>query len=97
MSGVRCHVSGVTCQVSRVTCQVSRVRCHVSHVRYQVSHAMCIYIYIYIFFFYKMVELVSGGSVINGANVMPMSLIYPVLVALKRHFGLQPQYSHGLF
>ena len=40
----------VTCQVSRVTCCVSHVTCHVSHVT----------------FFYKVVELVGGGSVING-------------------------------
>ena len=45
----------VTCHMLRVMCQLSRVRCHMSH--------------IIILFFYldKVVELVGGGSVINGA------------------------------
>ena len=49
------HMSCVMCQVSGVTCQVSRVRCLVSH------------IFFYFIFFYKVVGLVGGGSVINGA------------------------------
>ena len=51
---------GVPCQVSGVTCQVSHVRCQVSHVTCEMSLFS-------IFFFYKEVELVGGGSVINGA------------------------------
>ena len=43
-----------------VTRQVSGVRCQVSGVSCQVSGVTCI-------FFYKVVELVGGGSVINGA------------------------------
>ena len=64
MSGVRCQVSGVSCQLSGVSCQVSHVMCQVSQVT---------------FFPRKndnkekkkmdgVVELVGGGSVINGAT-----------------------------
>ena len=41
---------------------MSRVTCHVSHVMCHLSHVMC-----QIFFFYKVVKLIGGGSVINGA------------------------------
>ena len=37
------------------TCHMSHVTCHVSHVTFSY------------FFFYKVVKLVGGGSVINGA------------------------------
>ena len=50
--------------MSRVTYNVSRVRYHVSGD-----------IYIYFFFFCKLVKLVRGGSVINGA--------YPVYLISK--------------
>ena len=50
----------VTCQVSGVTCQVSHVRFHMSGVTCQVSHVRWL-------FFDKVVGLVSGGFVINGA------------------------------
>ena len=46
-----CHMSCVTCQMSFVTCHMSCVTCIVSHV----------------LFFNKVVKLVGGGSVINGA------------------------------
>ena len=56
-----CHVSRVTCHLSHVMCQVSPVTCHLSHVKK----------YFLIFFILKkiywVVELVGGGSVINGA------------------------------
>ena len=48
-------MSRVTCHMSGVTCQVSQVRCHVS----------CIFSFL--FSSYKLVELVSRVSVINGA------------------------------
>ena len=44
------------CHMSRVTCHMSCVTCHVSHVA-------CIFC---LFCFYKLVELLGGGSVING-------------------------------
>ena len=47
----------------RVTCHMSRVTCQMSHFFY-----IYMYIYIYIFFLYKVVELIGGGSVINGAT-----------------------------
>ena len=53
--GVRCQVSGVRCQVLGDTCHVPGVTCHMSCV---MSH---------FFLFYKVLELVVGGSVINGA------------------------------
>ena len=46
------HLSHVMCHMYLVM-----VTCHVSHVMCQVSHI----------FFYKVVELVGGGCVINGA------------------------------
>ena len=59
MSGVRCQVSGVTCHMSHVRCEVSGVTCQVSHVTF----------FIY-FLLDKVVELVGGGSVINGAYLV---------------------------
>ena len=49
-----CHMSGVTCQVSGVRCQVSSVSCHMLDLSFN-------------FFLDKDVELVGGGSGINGA------------------------------
>ena len=48
------------------------VMCHVSHVKYHISHFKCHILRVtchnYIFLFSdKVVELVGGGSVINGA------------------------------
>ena len=59
----------VTCNVSRVTCQVSCVTCHVSHVMCHMSCVTCNIFCCYNFFFSsdKVVKLVGGGSVINGA------------------------------
>ena len=48
-----------------VTFQVPHVMCHVSHVSYHMSNVTCKYCLLV--FFYKVAELVSGGSVINGA------------------------------
>ena len=62
-----------TCHVSRVTCHVSRVTCHVSRVRF------------FFFFFDKVVELIGGGSVINGAT--PSS--FPTILTLpEQHFSV---------
>ena len=65
-----CHVSCVMCHMSHVPCHLSPVMCHVSCVTFHMSN----------YFFYlkkkmffclkkmdKVVELVSGGSIINGA------------------------------
>ena len=53
--------------VSYFMCHVSCVTCHVSHI----TRFFLIYTYIYIFCLFKksdkVVELVGGGSVINGA------------------------------
>ena len=46
---------------------MSGVRCHVSGVRYQVSGVRCQMSGDFFFYFYKVVGLVGGGSVINGA------------------------------
>ena len=54
------YVSCVMCHISHVTCYVSYVTCHLSHVTL---------FFIYIFFTTKkVVDLVIGGSVINGAD-----------------------------
>ena len=53
-----------------VTCRMSCVACHESHVMCQMSHVMCQMSHVNIFHFFegdKLVELVSGGSIINGA------------------------------
>ena len=52
---VTCHMSHVTCHVSHVTCHVSHVTCHMS-------------LFYFLFFSDKVVELIGGGSVINGAT-----------------------------
>ena len=49
-----CHMSHDTCHVSHVRCHVSGVTCHVSHVRFFSSSD-------------KVVKLIGGESVINGA------------------------------
>ena len=52
MSCVMCHVTcHVTCHVSHVMCHVSRVTCH----------------NLFFFFSDKVLKLIGGGSVINGA------------------------------
>ena len=51
----------VTCQESDVRCQVSCVMCHMSGVRCYISGVFGV------FFSDKVVELVGGGSVNNGA------------------------------
>ena len=50
---VTCHVSHFLCCMSHVTCHWSCVTCRMSHIT--------------LYIFYKVVELVSEGSVINGA------------------------------
>ena len=53
-----CHMSHVACHMSHVMCHVSSVKCHVSHVTCHMS----------LFFSPdKVVKLISGGFVINGA------------------------------
>ena len=56
-----CHVSRVMCHVSCVTCHVLRVTCHVS-------------IFL-IFFLDKVVNLIGGGSVINGAYPVQFTIL----------------------
>ena len=73
MSGVGCPVSGVKCQVSGVRRQVSGVRCQVSGITCQVSGVTVFFpsiflkYYLILIFLDKVVELVVGRSVINGA------------------------------
>ena len=50
------HISCVMCQISRVRCHMSCVTCHMS----------CVTCHLF-FFPDKVVKLISGGSVINGA------------------------------
>ena len=57
-----CYVSPVTCHMLPVTCHLSCVTCHLSNVK--------IYIH-FLYLFNKVVELVGGGSVINGAYPYP--------------------------
>ena len=70
VSCVLFHTSHVTCYVSRVTCHMSPVTCHnVFFLKFFIKKNN---IYIYIIFFSlnklkKVVGLVGGGSVINGA------------------------------
>jgi hypothetical protein len=55
------HVSHVRCQVSGGRCHVAGVRCHMSGVSFMLI------VYYNFIFQDKVVELVGGGSVINGA------------------------------
>ena len=88
----------VTCHMSRVTCHVSRVTCHVSHVTCQKKK---IYILIKkkLFFFYlkkmdKVVELVGGGSVINGAYPVQFYVTYQFnSVTFSKHRPSGPMLS----
>ena len=61
-----CHVSYVTCHLSRVTSHLSLVTC-----QKKVVVDNLIFLFIYLFSrktkLDKVVELVGGGSVINGA------------------------------
>ena len=66
LSHVMFHVPCVICHVSPVTCHVSQVTC---------TKTKTNIIYIFCFFFYKLVELVVGRLVINGA--------YPVQLLSK--------------
>ena len=72
MSGVTCHVSGFRCQVSDVMCHVSQVMCEVSHVS---------------FFFHKMLELVWGGSVINGG--LPSQVFYIKTISRDKQLAFE--------
>ena len=70
----------VICHVSHVTCHVSCVTCHMSHVTFFFSSS----------FSDKVVKLIGGGSVINGA--------YPVLFTLdihKNHSGFFVKYCRS--
>ena len=72
--------------MSRVTCHLSRVKCHVSHVTCHMLHVTC---HIF-FFFYKVVKLIGGGSVINGAYPVQFSflVIYHQSPQSVRHFEI---------
>ena len=58
--------------MSRVTCHMSCVMCHMLHVTCHTSH----FYFILFLFLDERVELVSGASVINGANPFQF-LSYP--------------------
>ena len=60
------HVSHDMCHMSCVTSRVSRDICHVSCVTWQYFFYSFL---ITSFSFYKVVKLVKGGSVINGATL----------------------------
>ena len=64
-----CHVSCVTCHVSGVRCQVWYVICHMSCVMYHMSHIIIIN-----FLVCKMLKLIDGGSVINGATLSSLHI-----------------------
>ena len=69
-----CPVSGVICHVSPVTCHLSRVTCHLSknilYIKKNPQKKLD-----------KVVELVGGGSVINGT--FPVELFFLSLGCLK--------------
>ena len=80
-------MSRVTCHMSRVTCHMSRVMCH-----------FLFFIFFYLIFFPdKVVELIGGGSVINGAT--PSSFPYGLKMMSKNTLSeLQPDSaSYGYF
>ena len=91
---VKCHMSRVMCHVSCVTCHMSRVTCHVSHVTCHMSH-------LFIFFFFpdKVVELIGGRSVINGATpssfITQIRPLYTLAVSTNIYTGVFPGFSRG--
>ena len=54
------------CHMSHVTCHMSHVTCHISHVTCHMSQE-------------EVVELVSGGSVINGAYPVKFLVFLPLV------------------
>ena len=60
MSHVRCHVSGVLCQVTHYRYHMSGIRCQ------KISFLFFLFVFLF-FSLVKVVELVGGESVINGA------------------------------
>ena len=64
--------------MSHVSCHVSGVTCQVSHVRYHISGVMC-------HFFYTRMELVGGGSGINGAY--PVWFLISLYLCCKDHLS----------
>ena len=74
------NMSHVMCHVLRVTCHVSHVTCHLSPVTCQIFFYFYILLIFFFFFFTlkkfdKVVELIGGGSVINGAYTVYFSSI----------------------
>ena len=69
------HMSHVTCHVSCVRCQVSHVTCHVSQ-------------YYFFCVLDKVVKLVGGGSVINGATTCKTPKILNIY-SLSAHFNTE--------
>ena len=73
MSCVPCHMSCVMSHVSHVMCHLSRVTCHLSKYYFFNFHFLFCIFRFFCFVFYhkkivdKVMELVGGGSVINGA------------------------------
>ena len=65
MSHVTYHMSYVMCNMSHVPCHMSYVTCLMSHIPYHVYNIY--FCFSYFAFLDKVVELVGGGSVINGA------------------------------
>ena len=74
-----CHVSHVTCHVSCVMCHVSHVTCHMSHVKCNKSH---------FFFSDKLVKLVGGGSVINGAILSCLHMFQPQIIIVLPEWAI---------
>ena len=68
LTPVSCHLSPVTCHMSHVTCDMSHVTCHLNCSIQKIKK-------IIINQTYKVVELVCGGFVINGAY--PVQQGYP--------------------
>ena len=66
MSLVMCHMSRVMCHVSCVMCHVSRVTCHMSKKKLYFNF-LIFFLLLFLKKLDKVVELVGGGSVINGA------------------------------
>ena len=58
---VTCQVSHVMRHISHVTCDMSRVTCQMLH------DFFLLFFFLFFFFSFKVMKLVGGGSVINGA------------------------------
>ena len=89
---VMCRISHVPCHVTCDTWQVKGDMWRMTRYTWLVTYDIFIYIFYYIKQ-YKLVELVGGGSVINGST--PSSLLYCKFLPINAVHASVTSYSSG--